>query len=281
MCTKVPAPVLQIGPFPYRAGDLVYVPRLILSHFAPNNPTRLVGIQSEKGLRLPSSRPYDNIEIPFDECALQVPMPDVIEAPDVRTVHVRRGGVWSEVEYAYSPFQCVAWKGKLYPFAIHTSKLNFASTQSVHPDPSNFTVFASPDASAVVSVLGPRREHSLPYHHLNEWDEVLFMARRYGARKGSSGGVGDSGTMTLHPQGVFHGPQMAAVENWKRPESPEQHPWVNDLAIMFETRAPLCLCKDAEPILIEGYEKSWFESWKEYQSRHPTVMGGVGGWGGW
>lgn len=275
----------DLGAFEYGAGDLIYVPKHTLYEFIVTYDTRMIGMQSEKGLRLPSTRPYDNTDIPFNEFAMRLPEPYGREGRTVdairRTNHVvfvKRGGVKSAVEYAFTPFLCTAWKGAPYPFAIATSELNYSYVQSIHPDPSNFAVFAAPDASAVLSVLGPRFVHSLPYNHLNAWDEFLFYAREYDARKGSGGGVGESGTATLHPQGIWHGPQMAAFEKWMKEDSHKGGkliPWVSDLAIMFETRAPLLLCERGQGILIAGYENSWLESWEEYRLKHQR---GVGSW---
>lgn len=270
----------DLGAFSYKAGDFVYIPKHTLSFFRTVNTTRLIGIQSEKGLRLVSRRPYDNVDVPFNEFAMRLPEPYEPEGgPDEKVIFVKRNGAWSSVTYQFTPFLCVAWKGAPYPFAISTSELNFEYVQSIHPDPSNFAVFAAPDASTVVSVLGPRFVHSLPYNHLNEWDEFLFYAKEYDARKGSGGGVGESGTATLHPQGIWHGPQMAAFEKWQKEDSHKggkNIPWVNDLAIMFETKHALQLLSDADcGILIKGYENSWLESWQDYQQRHPR---GVGGW---
>jgi homogentisate 1,2-dioxygenase len=237
----------------------------------------MIGMQSKKEFGLPSLRPYDNTAIPFSPLHMRLPKPmQDAEVEGWKTVYVKRSDRLSEVVYAFSPFLCVAWNGAPYPFAIHASQLNFASVSSIHPDPSNFVVFSTPDGEAMVSFLGPRHVHSLPYNHKGKWDEVLFMAKPYDARKGSAGGVGDGGTMTLHPQGIWHGPQMEALEKWKRPSSPKEHPWAEDSAVMFETKAPLELCKQAIPILIPGYENSWLESWEEYEKRREDCDNGTG-----
>ena len=265
----------DFGVLSFAAGDFIYIPRHTLACFVAPMGAAMIGIHSMKGLRLPTRRPYDNVDVPFNDFGVRLPEPyGTNGGPEIKYVFVDRGGERSCVEYAYTPFLCVAWKGAPYPFAIHTSKLNLPYVQSIHPDPSNFAVFASPDASAVVSVLGPRFVHSLPYAHLNEWDELLFYAKEYNARKGSGGGVGDSGTATLHPQGIWHGPQMAAFKHWQGPQSPKDIPWVDDLAIMFETRAPLKLCEGATDVLIPGYEKSWLEGWEEHRARqgHPSGL---------
>lgn len=269
----------ELGILEYAAGDFIYVPRCVLSGFVSASATKLIGIQSESGL-LPACRSsYDNADIPFKQASVRVPQPyhsgNRWEACEVE---VKRDRQWSIVTYAFAPFLCAAWDGTIYPFAIHTSKLNFAYTTTVHADPSNFAVFAAPDASAVVSVLGPRFVHSLPYHHLNTWDEFLFYAKEYDARQGSEGGVGESGTATLHPQGIWHGPQMAAFEKWMKEDAHKRGkliPWMNDLAIMFETRSPLRVCPQGQGILVDGYEKSWHKSWQEYQARYQH---GVGIW---
>lgn len=254
----------DLGAFSYDEGMFIYVPRGVLSYFLPTNTqeqTMMVGMQSTKGLRVAKHGAYANTHVPFNEHAMILPQPydpEKIGAQDlVHAVYVRRAGGWSRVEYRETPLTCVAWNGKTYPFAIEANRLNFAYTTSIHPDPTNFALFATEDMSAMVSVLGPRFVHSLPFYHLGNYDEFLFYAKPYGARAGSKGGVGEAGTATLHPQGVEHGPQPQAMEDWEEPASPADMPYDKGLAVMFETASSMQLIERKPEYLIRGYEKSW------------------------
>jgi homogentisate 1,2-dioxygenase len=57
--------------------------------------------------------------------------------------------------------------------------------------------------------------------------------------------------MTLHPQGLHHGPQQAAIEASKTKE------FADEVAIMVETERPLTVSQAADAVRIEGYEVSW------------------------
>ncbi len=253
----------DLGWFEFEAGDFVYVPRSILSHFESNNALAetaiLIGVQSQKDLLLRTSGPFENRDVPFSQFAMKTPQPYKLAGPRLTTIRVRRGGKLTQIEYVSNPLTCVAWKGTTYPFAVSTKDLHFPYVTSEHPDPTNFAVFATADLSVVISVLGPRFVHSIPYYHLNKWDEFLFYARGYDARKGSMGGVGEAGTATLHPQGIWHGPQPEAMEQAKAPMAPQEMPWVKDLAVMIESRSPLNLCEGGRNLLIPDYEHSWQE----------------------
>jgi len=266
----------SLGWIEFRTGDFIYIPARVCHKFVATNDTVggkviMVGMESAGGFEAPERRVIDNIDIPYSSGDVRLPNPDYLsefDNPDNSpsggmdksyAVFVKRDNEWNRIVYPETPFQCVAWRGYVYPFAIHASDLHFAYTTAIHPDPSNFALFAAKDMSAVLSVLGPRYVHSLPYNHLNQWEEALFYARDYEAREGSAIGAGD---MTLHPQGVWHGPQIHALHNWKTPERAE---WRDELAIMFEAAKPLLLCEDGERIRVPGYERSWYESWEEYQ----------------
>jgi homogentisate 1,2-dioxygenase len=57
--------------------------------------------------------------------------------------------------------------------------------------------------------------------------------------------------MTLHPQGVHHGPQPAAIEKAKSIERTEE------VAVMVETEHPLVSSPEAQAVVITEYETSW------------------------
>lgn len=269
----------SLGHMKFGPGDFIYIPARICYQFRGNTDERdniiIVGMESASGFEKPRPKATDNNDIPYDCGDIRLPYPRDIHqfddrdndrnliAEDEYYVYVKRNRAWSRITYPISPFQCIAWKGTLYPFAIHESDLNFSYVTSKHPDPSNFATFIAKDISAVISVLGPRFVHSLPYNHLNQWEEFLFYAKKYESREGTA--VGEGGDATLHPQGVWHGPQMKQLMNWKRPRSQNKIPFVDDLAIMFEASKPLLLCEAGQDILVPGYERSWIEGWEEYQ----------------
>jgi homogentisate 1,2-dioxygenase len=88
----------------------------------------------------------------------------------------------------------------------------------------------------------------VPFYHANiDADEVLFYhSGDYFSRAGI-----DQGYMTLHPQGIHHGPQPAAIEASKTKER------TDEVAVMVETEKPLLPSGEAEAVIITEYETSW------------------------
>jgi homogentisate 1,2-dioxygenase len=88
----------------------------------------------------------------------------------------------------------------------------------------------------------------VPFYHANiDADEVLFYhAGNFFSRVGI-----DAGNMTLHPQGIHHGPQPAAIEASKTKER------TDEVAVMVETEKSLVPSDEALGVVITEYETSW------------------------
>jgi len=86
----------------------------------------------------------------------------------------------------------------------------------------------------------------VPYYHRND-DEVIFyhsggfMSRR---------GVG-AGSLTLHPQGIDHGP------NPKAAEAAKQRDGSNEVAILIETEESMEPTEAAARVEDPEYVRSW------------------------
>ncbi|MBW3589647.1 MAG: homogentisate 1,2-dioxygenase, partial [Actinobacteria bacterium] len=59
------------------------------------------------------------------------------------------------------------------------------------------------------------------------------------------------GKLTLHPQGIHHGPQPKAIDAAKNIERTEE------VAIMIETEHSLQIAPEAEQVRDAEYETSW------------------------
>ncbi|MHC4803688.1 MAG: homogentisate 1,2-dioxygenase domain-containing protein, partial [Planctomycetota bacterium] len=88
----------------------------------------------------------------------------------------------------------------------------------------------------------------IPYNHSNiDSDEVLYYVEgNYKARKGI-----EIGSMTLHPQGIPHGPHPGTVEA----SLGKTH--TNELAVMCDTFRPLYPTKAALGLDDTAYPESW------------------------
>jgi homogentisate 1,2-dioxygenase len=88
----------------------------------------------------------------------------------------------------------------------------------------------------------------VPFYHRNiDYDELLFYhAGEFFSRRG----IG-AGALTLHPQGIPHGPHPKAFEAARGKTG------TNEVAVLVETTAPLRIAPDAEKAEIRGYATSW------------------------
>jgi homogentisate 1,2-dioxygenase len=88
----------------------------------------------------------------------------------------------------------------------------------------------------------------VPFYHANiDADEVLFY---HDGDFFSRAGI-DAGYITLHPQGIHHGPQPAAIEASKTKTR------TDEVAVMVETHKPLVVSPEADAVVATEYETSW------------------------
>jgi homogentisate 1,2-dioxygenase len=92
----------------------------------------------------------------------------------------------------------------------------------------------------------------VPYNHSNlDSDEVLYYVEgNYKARKGI-----EVGSLSLHPQGIPHGPHPGT------PEATIGATHTNELAVMCDTFAPLYPTKAALDLDDLNYPRSWETGW--------------------
>src|SRR5207245_838721 len=87
-----------------------------------------------------------------------------------------------------------------------------------------------------------------PFYHRNmDYDEVLFYHRgSFFSRAGIK-----SGMLTLHPQGIQHGPQPQAVEESKNKGQ------TDEVAVMVESQRSFTVLPVLEPVELKDYALSW------------------------
>ena len=92
----------------------------------------------------------------------------------------------------------------------------------------------------------------VPYNHSNlDSDEVLYYVEgNYKARKGI-----EVGSLSLHPQGIPHGPHPGT------PEATIGATHTNELAVMCDTFAPLYPTQAALELDDLHYPRSWEHGW--------------------
>lgn len=248
----------SFGRLPYRRGDYVVIPRttnycivsdqieaedhLILECMAPVRiPKQYL---NEDGQMLLGSPYYErDFHSPTNLQNIDLEQ----ETPIV----IKDGDRLTRVVMAHHPFDIVGWDGFLYPFTFNAWDFE-PLTGTMHLPPPFQQTFEI--RGFVICTFAPRHlDHhpkaiKVPYVHSNvEADEVLFYVEgEFGSRKGV-----ESGSLTLHPGGIPHGPHPGTI---MRSMSME---FTNEMAVMFDTDRPLFLTQQALELDDPNYPLSW------------------------
>lgn len=257
----------DLGKLTYKAGQYLFIPRLHAYVLRAEEKTLLVGMESYHPLKKPIFSSQS--QIPYDDLALGTPQPCGADLPYDASrfgiedkkgwkLWIKRDECMTPLYYDCSYFTCRGWSGTPYPFVLPTEALNFSVCDHLHTDPTAFMTFATQDGDVGISTFVPRRIHSLPYYHQNGYDECLFLAKPYTPR----GTVALEGDLVFHPQGWMHGPQPESFDESALPAEAKEAPYVDELAIMFESRKPLAPTALALALDSKEYWKSWIRKAK-------------------
>ena len=245
------------GELAFRAGDYVVIPRGILHRWRfHEKPVRLLVIESAGYVRTPKRYRNEHGQLlegaPYSERDLRRPERLVTKDETGEfLLLVKSGDALTEVALAHHPFDVVGWDGYYYPwaFSIHDFEPRVGR---VHLPPPVHQTFEG-DGFVVCSFC-PRpydfdpEAVPAPYNHANVMsDEVLYYANaEFMSRKGV-----EYGSITLHPDGLPHGPQPG------RTEESIGAKWTNELAVMVDTFRPLRVAKAALAVEDADYQSSW------------------------
>ena len=247
----------SFGELPYRAGDYVVIPRGILHRFGLGKGShRFLVIESRGYVRTPKRYRNEHGQLtemaPYSERDIR--RPERLLTRDETgefTVLVKSGDRLVEMLMPHHPFDVVGWDGYYYPwaFSIHDFEPRVGR---VHLPPPVHQTFEG-DGFVICSFC-PRPFDfdkdavSAPYSHQNVMsDEVLFYANaEFMSRKGI-----ELGSITLHPDGLPHGPQPGKTEESIGAKS------TNELAVMIDTFRPLQVSREALALEDPGYQRSW------------------------
>ena len=242
------------GPLEYRQGDYVIVPKGTTHRVVPGNASDesfFFVIEGDGEYRLPD-RGLMGRHAQFDPGVLVVPEPDPHDEEGEFEVRVKRNGEFSSLWFRWHPLDVVGWQGDLCPVKLNVLDHRPVYSPSYHMPPSAHCTFENDGFVICSFVPRPLEEDpevlKVPFYHANiDADEVLFYhSGDYFSRAGI-----DMGYMTLHPQGVHHGPQPAAIEASKTKVR------TDEIAVMVETEHPLQLSPEAEQVVVTEYETSW------------------------
>jgi homogentisate 1,2-dioxygenase len=224
----------------------------------PSGPTKLLIFETRGSIETPRRYRNEHGQLlehsPYCERDIRVPrelashdetgeFPVLVRARDRFTLHI----------LDHHPLDAVGWDGYLYPWAFNIEDFE-PITGRVHQPPPVHQTFKGPNF--VICSFVPRKYdyHPLaipaPYNHSNvDSDEVLYYVEgNFMSRRGI-----EEGSISLHPNGLPHGPHPGAAEGSIGKQSTEE------LAVMMDTFHPLQVARAAAGIEDEQYAYSWVE----------------------
>ena len=240
------------GPLRFEAGDYLIVPKGTTHRLVPDGAFFLFVIEGSGEFRLPD-RGMLGRHAQFDPGVLETPEPEPHDEKGEFEVRVKRDGEYTRLVYPHHPLDVVGWQGDLCPVRLNVRDFRPIVSPRYHLPPSVHCTWENDGFE--VCTFAPRPTETgdplalrVPFFHSNiDRDEVIFY---HSGQFFSRAGIGP-GMMTLHPQGLHHGPQAAAIEASKTKE------FADEVAVMVETSKPLQVTKDLDAAGIAGYETSW------------------------
>jgi homogentisate 1,2-dioxygenase len=250
----------QFGELRYRPGDYLVVPAGTLFRLLPQtgSDTRLLVLLARGHVEPP--RRHLNRFGQFLEhspyCERDLRAPERLEAHDEAgefEVRVEAQGRLTRFVNDHHPLDVVGWDGCLYPYAFNIADFE-PITGRLHQPPPVHQTFEGP--GFVLCSFVPRlfdyhpQAIPAPYNHSNlDTDEILYYVRgEFMSRKGIA-----SGSLTVHPRGIPHGPHPGTYEGSIGKAG------TDELAVMVDTFRPLRLTRQAAAIEDADYAFSWLE----------------------
>ena len=248
----------QYGTLHYGPGDYLVIPTGVIWRLLPDPevPQRMLVVESFGHVTPP--RRYINNYGQFLEnspyCERDIRPPHELVTHDEAGEYEVRVKARDQVTcfvYDHHPLDVVGWDGHLWPFAFNIADFE-PITGRVHQPPPVHQTFDGP--GYVLCSFVPRLfdYHPLaipaPYNHSNvDSDEVLYYVEgNFMSRRGI-----EVGSLTVHPNGIPHGPHPGTYEGSIGKERTEE------LAVMVDTFRPLRLTKQAVAMEDEEYVYSW------------------------
>jgi len=252
----------SFGELPFRKGDYLVIPRSITHRYRfSEGIKRLLIIESVGQIRTPQRYRNEQGQLmensPF--CERDIRKPENLPVNDAMgefPIMVKKANAIYEVILEHHPFDVVGWDGYYYPWALNIEDFE-PITGRIHQPPPVHQTFEG-DGFVICSFV-PRlfdyhpQSIPVPYQHSNVMsDEVIYYANEeFMSRKGI-----EEGSITLHPDGLPHGPQPGKIE-----ESIGKSK-TGELAVMVDTFQALIVAKGALQVEDRDYSRSWLEDKK-------------------
>lgn len=254
------------GELPYRPGDYVVIHRNITHRWCLGTDagaTKLLVMESRGHVRTPKRYRNEFGQLlegaPYSERDIR--RPSVLAPRDEQgdfPVLVKQYDALNELVLDHHPFDVVGWDGYFYPWAFNIHDFEPIVGRIHQPPPVHQTFQGD---GFVICSFCPRpydfdpQAIPAPYNHSNvDSDEVLFYASsEFMSRKGI-----EYGSITLHPDGLPHGPHPG------RTEASIGATHTNELAVMMDSFRPLKVARTALGIEDPAYHLSWVDAQHAY-----------------
>jgi homogentisate 1,2-dioxygenase len=248
----------QYGLLRYRPGDYLVLPTGVMWRLIPDEGVEQRMLVVEASGHVTPPKRYINNYGQFLEnspyCERDIRPPEELVTFDEEgefEVRVKARHQITSFIYDHHPLDVIGWDGHLWPFAFNIEDFE-PITGRVHQPPPVHQTFDGP--GFVLCSFVPRMfdYHPLsipaPYNHSNvDSDEVLYYVEGdFMSRKGI-----ERASLTIHPNGIPHGPHPGTYEGSIGKERTEE------LAVMVDTFRPLRMTARAHQIEDPKYVYSW------------------------
>jgi homogentisate 1,2-dioxygenase len=243
----------DFGPISYESGDYIIIPRGTVYRICPAIASQFLLIESFSEVHFPEKGMLGQHAL-FDPAVLISPTPaESLLKSDNYYLKIKRSDEITTITYPFNPLNTVGWKGTLTVWKLNVRDIRPILSDRYHLPPSAHSTLLG--KNFVICTFLPRPLENgdagamkVPFYHSNiDFDEVLFYHRgQFFSRNGISQGM-----MTLHPQGIHHGPQKEAVARSRDITE------TNEIAVMIDTRNPLTIKDEANSLEQTNYWQSW------------------------
>jgi homogentisate 1,2-dioxygenase len=246
------------GVLSYEPGDYLVIPKgtTYRIHVDPKEePGLFLMIETPAPVEVPDRGPLGRHAL-FDPGVIMTPElappPEDAKSRQEWEVRIKRDGDYTRVYYPFYPMDVEGWKGDLWVAKLNVRDFRPVTSPRYHLPPSVHVTFQA--GGLLVSTFAPRPLESdpsalrVPFYHRNmDYDEVLFYHRgEFFSRAGIQAGM-----LTLHPQGIHHGPQPQAIAASRAKER------TDEVAVMIESRHAFTVMPEFEAVERKDYAMSW------------------------
>lgn len=244
------------GILPYEPGDYIVIPKGTTYRIHVDaGPCLFLLVETPEPVVVPDRGPLGQHAL-FDKGVLVAPELGTVESPESDgqewEVHIKCQGDFTRVVYPFYPMDVVGWKGDLWVAKLNVRDFRPVTSPRYHLPPSVHVTFQA--GGCLISTFAPRPLESdsealhVPFFHRNtDYDEALFYHQGdFFSRAGIQPGM-----LTLHPQGIHHGPQPQAVQAGKGKT------YTNEVAVMLESKTPFTVRPEMGAVEIKDYALSW------------------------